>query len=180
MSSVSRSGAKARAKAISVTLASALVEMPESAIASTIQAVKKDSELAYIEVVGPSGNLRGNNGGRGPAPMLIGQPPAGPSAPKGPPQAAQGSQTRKGTDKQPAVAARNQGNGGPNQGQPDGGNGGPLIAPVVVDSVPVGAGANARGAQPGGPARCKAPGWPKEVGLRLRLTFRNEIPGFKF
>jgi len=35
-----------------VTLASALVEMPESAIASTIQSVKKDSELAYIEVVG--------------------------------------------------------------------------------------------------------------------------------
>jgi len=48
---------RARAKAISVTLASALVEMPESAIASTIHSVKKDSELAYIEVVGPSGNL---------------------------------------------------------------------------------------------------------------------------
>ncbi len=54
---VLESEGRARAKAISVTLASALVEMPESAIASTIQAVKKDSELAYIEVVGPSGNL---------------------------------------------------------------------------------------------------------------------------
>src|SRR5918912_147365 len=48
---------RARAKAISTTLASALVEMPESAIASTIQAVKKDSGLAYIEVVGQSGNI---------------------------------------------------------------------------------------------------------------------------
>ncbi|HEX9603310.1 MAG TPA: hypothetical protein VF973_06105, partial [Myxococcales bacterium] len=48
---------RARAKAISATLASALVEMPESAIASTIQSVKKDSELAYIEVVGPNGNI---------------------------------------------------------------------------------------------------------------------------
>src|SRR5919204_3123298 len=48
---------RARAKAISTTLASALVEMPESAIASTIQAVKKDSGLAYIEVVGPSGSI---------------------------------------------------------------------------------------------------------------------------
>src|SRR5437868_15289097 len=48
---------RARARAISATLASALVEMPESAIASTIQAVKKDSGLAYIEVVSPGGNL---------------------------------------------------------------------------------------------------------------------------
>jgi methyl-accepting chemotaxis protein len=48
---------RARAKAISATLASALVEMPESALASTIQAVKKDSGLAYIEVVGANGNI---------------------------------------------------------------------------------------------------------------------------
>ncbi|MFL5312092.1 MAG: methyl-accepting chemotaxis protein [Myxococcales bacterium] len=54
---VLESEGRARAKAISVTLASALVEMPESAIASTIHAVKKDSELAYIEVVSPGGNL---------------------------------------------------------------------------------------------------------------------------
>jgi methyl-accepting chemotaxis protein len=51
------SEARSRAKAISVTLASALVEMPESAIASTIQSVKKDSGLAYIEVVGHNGNI---------------------------------------------------------------------------------------------------------------------------
>ncbi|HEX9603154.1 MAG TPA: methyl-accepting chemotaxis protein [Myxococcales bacterium] len=54
---VLESEGRSRAKAISVTLASALVEMPESAIASTIQSVKKDSGLAYIEVVGPNGNL---------------------------------------------------------------------------------------------------------------------------
>jgi methyl-accepting chemotaxis protein len=54
---VLESEGRARAKAISVTLASALVEMPESAIASTIQSVKKDSGLAYIEVVGPNGNV---------------------------------------------------------------------------------------------------------------------------
>ena len=54
---VLESEGRARAKAISVTLASALVEMPESAVASTLHSVKKDSELAYIEVVGPGGNL---------------------------------------------------------------------------------------------------------------------------
>ncbi len=54
---VLESEGRSRAKAISITLASALVEMPESAIASTIQSVKKDSGLAYIEVVGPNGNL---------------------------------------------------------------------------------------------------------------------------
>jgi methyl-accepting chemotaxis protein len=48
---------RARARAISATLASALVEMPESAVASTIQAVKKDSGLAYIEVVSPNGKI---------------------------------------------------------------------------------------------------------------------------
>ena len=48
---------RARARAISATLASALVEMPESAIASTIQAVKKDSGLAYIEVVSSNGKI---------------------------------------------------------------------------------------------------------------------------
>ena len=55
--SVLESEGRARAKAISATLASALVEMPESAIASTLHSVKKDSELAYIEVVGPNGNV---------------------------------------------------------------------------------------------------------------------------
>jgi methyl-accepting chemotaxis protein len=48
---------RARAKAISATLASALVEMPDSAVASTIQAVKKDSGLSYIEVVGQNGTI---------------------------------------------------------------------------------------------------------------------------
>jgi methyl-accepting chemotaxis protein len=54
---VLESEGRARAKAISVTLASALVEMPDSAVASTIHSVKKDSELAYIEVVAPNGTL---------------------------------------------------------------------------------------------------------------------------
>ncbi|HWE24434.1 MAG TPA: methyl-accepting chemotaxis protein [Myxococcales bacterium] len=48
---------RARARAISATLASALVEMPDSAVAATIQAVKKDSGLAYIAVVGPNGKI---------------------------------------------------------------------------------------------------------------------------
>src|SRR5712691_1091333 len=48
---------RARAKAIASTLASALVEMPDSAIASTVQSVKKDAGVAYIEVVGPNGAI---------------------------------------------------------------------------------------------------------------------------
>jgi methyl-accepting chemotaxis protein len=47
--------ATARGKAVSATLASALVEMPESAVAATIASVKKDASLAYVEVVAPSG-----------------------------------------------------------------------------------------------------------------------------
>ena len=39
---------RARARAISATLASALVEMPESAIASTIQAVFEDESVSEI------------------------------------------------------------------------------------------------------------------------------------
>ena len=46
-----------RGKAISGTLASALVEMPDSAIGSTIASVKKEANLAYVEVVGPNGNI---------------------------------------------------------------------------------------------------------------------------
>ena len=49
--------ALARAKAISLTLASALVEMPDSAVAATISTVKKDANLAYVEVVGPGGGV---------------------------------------------------------------------------------------------------------------------------
>jgi len=46
-----------RGRAISSTLASALVEMPDSSIGSTIAAVKKEAGLAYVEVVGPSGAI---------------------------------------------------------------------------------------------------------------------------
>ncbi|MGZ6143431.1 MAG: methyl-accepting chemotaxis protein [Myxococcales bacterium] len=46
-----------RGRAISGTLASALVEMPDSAIGSTIASVKKEANLAYVEVVGPNGNI---------------------------------------------------------------------------------------------------------------------------
>ena len=55
--SVLHNEARARGKAISATLASALVEMPDSAIASTIHAVKKEANLAYVDVVGPNGAL---------------------------------------------------------------------------------------------------------------------------
>jgi len=46
-----------RGKAISGTLASALVEMPDSAIGATLASVKKEASLAYVEVVGPTGNV---------------------------------------------------------------------------------------------------------------------------
>jgi methyl-accepting chemotaxis protein len=49
--------ARGRAKAIATTLASALVEMPDSAVASTVQAVKKDAGVAYIEVVAANGSI---------------------------------------------------------------------------------------------------------------------------
>ena len=55
--SVLHNEAKARGKAISATLASALVEMPDSAIGSTIASVKKEATLAYVEVVGPNGAI---------------------------------------------------------------------------------------------------------------------------
>ena len=48
---------RSRAKAIANTLASALVEMPDSAVASTVQAVKKDARVAYIEVVAANGTI---------------------------------------------------------------------------------------------------------------------------
>jgi len=48
---------RSRAKAIATTLASALVEMPDSAVASTVQAVKKDAGVAYIEVVSANGSI---------------------------------------------------------------------------------------------------------------------------
>jgi methyl-accepting chemotaxis protein len=54
---VLRKEALGRGRAISTTLASALVEMPDSAIAATIASVKKDAGLAYIEVVSPSGSV---------------------------------------------------------------------------------------------------------------------------
>src|SRR3954471_5551347 len=53
--SIFKQEATARGKAISATLASALVEMPDSAVGATIASVKKDASLAYVEVVGPNG-----------------------------------------------------------------------------------------------------------------------------
>jgi methyl-accepting chemotaxis protein len=47
--------ATARGKAIAETLAQAIVEMPDSALSSTIAAVRKDANLAYIEIVGQGG-----------------------------------------------------------------------------------------------------------------------------
>ena len=55
--SVLKHEATARGKAISATLAAALVEMPDSAIGSTITSVKKEANLAYVDVVGPNGSL---------------------------------------------------------------------------------------------------------------------------
>ncbi|HYS09958.1 MAG TPA: methyl-accepting chemotaxis protein [Myxococcales bacterium] len=53
--SVLKQEAIARGKAISATLAAALVEMPDSAVGATIASVKKEASLAYIEVVSPNG-----------------------------------------------------------------------------------------------------------------------------
>ena len=55
--SVLKKEAMQRGKAISGTLASALVEMPDSAIGATLASVKKEASLAYVEVVGPTGNI---------------------------------------------------------------------------------------------------------------------------
>src|SRR3989475_9851980 len=55
--SVLKVEATSRGKAISATIASALVEMPDSAVGATIASVKKDANLAYVEVVGPNGNV---------------------------------------------------------------------------------------------------------------------------
>src|SRR5689334_1782290 len=49
--------ATSRGRAVSATLASALVEMPVSAVGATIASVKKDASLAYVEVVAPSGTV---------------------------------------------------------------------------------------------------------------------------
>ena len=50
-------GLVGRGRAISTTLASALVEMPDSAIGGTIAAVKRDAGLAYVEVVSQTGTV---------------------------------------------------------------------------------------------------------------------------
>ena len=52
---VLRREALARGRAISLTLASALVEMPASAVGLTISSVKIDAHLAYVEVVEATG-----------------------------------------------------------------------------------------------------------------------------
>ena len=60
--------ARDRGKAISSTLASALVEMPDSAVGSTILSVKKEANLAYVEVVGANGAIIAHTfDGRAPA-----------------------------------------------------------------------------------------------------------------
>jgi len=55
--SVLKQEAISRGKAISATLASALVEMPDSSVGATIASVKKEAGLAYVEVVGPNGAI---------------------------------------------------------------------------------------------------------------------------
>ena len=65
---VLKAEATARGRAISSTLASALVEMPDSAVASTIVSVKKEAHLAYVEVVGANGAILAHTfEGRAPA-----------------------------------------------------------------------------------------------------------------
>ncbi|MBS2021425.1 MAG: HAMP domain-containing protein [Deltaproteobacteria bacterium] len=46
-----------RGKAIAVTLSAALVEMPDSAVKATLESVKREGKLAYIEVVSSSGTI---------------------------------------------------------------------------------------------------------------------------
>jgi methyl-accepting chemotaxis protein len=66
--SVLKQEAIARGKAVSTTLASALVEMPDSALGATIASVKKEASLAYVEVVSPKGTLTAHTfEGRAPA-----------------------------------------------------------------------------------------------------------------
>jgi methyl-accepting chemotaxis protein len=55
--SVLQREAIARGKAIADTLAQSMVEMPDSALPSTIAAVKKDANLAYVEVIGHGGTV---------------------------------------------------------------------------------------------------------------------------
>lgn len=55
--SVLNKESQSRGKAISATLASALVEMPASAIGATLAWVKREANLAYVEVVGPTGTV---------------------------------------------------------------------------------------------------------------------------
>jgi methyl-accepting chemotaxis protein len=58
--------ALARGKAIADTLAQSMVEMPDSALPSTIAAVKKDANLAYVEVVGRNGTALAHTFGNRP------------------------------------------------------------------------------------------------------------------
>ena len=66
--SILREEATARGRAVSATLASALVEMPDSALGATIASVKKEASLAYVEVVSPKGTVTAHTfEGRAPA-----------------------------------------------------------------------------------------------------------------
>src|SRR5438045_9799581 len=57
--SVLKKEATQRGRAISATLASALVEMPDSAIGSTIAAAEKDAARDHVRSAGPKGRKHG-------------------------------------------------------------------------------------------------------------------------
>ena len=66
--SILKEEATSRGRAVSATLASALVEMPDSALGATIASVKKEANLAYVEVVSPNGTVTAHTfEGRAPA-----------------------------------------------------------------------------------------------------------------
>ena len=65
---VLKTEASSRARAIAITLAAALPQMPEAAQAATIQAVRREAALAYVEVVTASGAIVAHTfAGRAPA-----------------------------------------------------------------------------------------------------------------
>jgi methyl-accepting chemotaxis protein len=49
--------ARGRGRAIAATLASAVVEMPDAAVAATIHSIKREAGLAYVQVVSPNGTV---------------------------------------------------------------------------------------------------------------------------
>jgi methyl-accepting chemotaxis protein len=49
--------ARGRGRAIAATLAAAIVELPDAAVAATIQTVRREAGLAYVQVASPTGVL---------------------------------------------------------------------------------------------------------------------------